>query len=94
MDTEPSIPPRICSKSKCKNVLLHDDTRKTCERCREYDRVNTAARRKRKQESQPEDLDSGRPAPLPPTSAAVTIENDTQNPNPVESDSSEVNSVL
>ncbi|KAG1800560.1 hypothetical protein EV424DRAFT_1437983 [Suillus variegatus] len=51
---------QICSKSKCKNVLPHDSTWKTCDRCREYDKINAAARRKRKREAQPEEP---RPAP-------------------------------
>ncbi|KAG0693922.1 hypothetical protein DFH29DRAFT_815867 [Suillus ampliporus] len=57
---------RICSKSKCKRVLSHDDPKKTCQKCRDADRLSTAARRKRKREQEHEH-EAPRPAPSPPT---------------------------
>ncbi|KAG2139796.1 uncharacterized protein EDB93DRAFT_1241918 [Suillus bovinus] len=83
---------QICSKSKCKNVLPHDSTWKTCERCREYDKINAAARRKRKREAQPEEPRPAPPpplAPMAPTVVARTAGNNAEHPIAVESDSSE-----
>ncbi|KAG0694190.1 hypothetical protein DFH29DRAFT_985319 [Suillus ampliporus] len=92
MNPDPLPEPRVCSKSKCKNVLPHDSVFKTCERCREYDKVNAAARRKRKREAQSEDLDGARHAP-PPLPVAPTVvvglQNNAEHPIPVDSDLSE-----
>jgi len=44
----PQTPPRICSKSSCKNVLPIGSTYSSCQRCRERNRAGEAERRKRK----------------------------------------------
>lgn len=65
MNRDSSSDQRICSKSKCKRVLPHDDPKMTCQKCRDADRLSTAARRKRKRE-QEQEQEAPRPAPSPP----------------------------
>ncbi|KAG2124360.1 hypothetical protein DEU56DRAFT_716918, partial [Suillus clintonianus] len=48
---------RICSKSKCKRVLPHDNPKMTCQKCQDADRLSTAAWRKRNQAADTESND-------------------------------------